>query len=86
MNMTEKTSTLQKAIEVVEALSPDEQAILIDIIDKRLKQQLREQLLQEVAESERDYALGNVRRGSVSDLLAELDDFTQQFRSLSQKA
>ncbi|MFB2922476.1 hypothetical protein ACE1CB_28885 [Aerosakkonema sp. BLCC-F2] len=72
--MTEKTSTLQKAIEVVEALSPDEQAILIDIIDKRLKQQRREQLLQEVAESERDYALGNVRRGSVSDLLAELDD------------
>lgn len=72
--MAEKTSTLQKAIEVVEALSPDEQAILIDIIDKRLKQQRREQLLQEVAESERDYALGNVHRGSVSDLLAELDD------------
>ena len=72
--MTEKTSTLQKAIEVVEALSPDEQAILIDIIDKRLKQQRREQLLQEVAESERDYALGNVRRGSVSDLLVQLDD------------
>lgn len=72
--MTEKTSTLQKAIEVVEALSPDEQAIFIDIIDKRLKQQRRKQLLQEVAESERDYALGNVRRGSVSDLLAELDD------------
>ena len=72
--MAEKTSTLQKAIEVVEALSPDEQAILIDIIDKRLKQQRREQLLQEVAESERDYALGNVRRGSVSDLLVQLDD------------
>ena len=72
--MAEKTSTLQKAIEVVEALSPDEQAILINIIDKRLKQQRREQLLQEVAESERDYALGNVRRGSVSDLLTELDD------------
>jgi hypothetical protein len=72
--MAEKTSTLQKAIEVVEALSPDEQAILIDIIDKRLKQQRRQELLQEVAESERDYALGNVRRGSVADLLAELDD------------
>ncbi|HEY9849010.1 MAG TPA: hypothetical protein V6D28_06110 [Leptolyngbyaceae cyanobacterium] len=75
--MTEKTSTLQKAIEVVEALSPDEQAILIDITDKRLKQQRREQLLQEVAESERDYTLGNVRRDSLSDLLAQLDDFTQ---------
>lgn len=75
--MAEKTSTLQKAIEVVEALSPDEQAILIDITDKRLKQQRREQLLQEVAESERDYTLGNVRRDSLSDLLAQLDDFTQ---------
>ncbi|MFB2938573.1 hypothetical protein ACE1B6_25265 [Aerosakkonemataceae cyanobacterium BLCC-F154] len=74
INMAEKTSTLQKAIEVVEALSPDEQAILIDIIDKRLKQQRREQLLQEVAESERDYALGNVHRGSVSYLLAERDN------------
>lgn len=74
MNMAERTSTLQKALEVVEALSPDEQAILVDIIHKRLQQQRRQQLLQEVAEAERDCAQANVRRGSVSDLLAELDD------------
>ena len=74
MNMAERTSTLQKALEVVEALSPDEQAILVDIIHKRLQQQRRQQLLQEVAEAERDWVQGNVRSGSVSDLLAELDD------------
>ena len=40
--MLEKTSTFQKAIEVVEALDPETQAILVDIIQKRLKQQRRE--------------------------------------------
>ncbi|MBD2185360.1 hypothetical protein [Aerosakkonema funiforme] len=74
MNMAEKTSTLQKAIEVVEALSPDEQAILIDIIDKRLKQPRRLEILQAVAESRQEYAEGKVRSGSVADLLKELDN------------
>lgn len=72
--MIEKTSTLQKAIEVVEALSPEEQAILIDIIEKRLKQQRRDELLKAVAESRQEYAEGKVHSGSVADLLAELDN------------
>ena len=72
--MVEKTPTLQKAIEVVEALSPDEQAIFIDIIDKRLKQQRRLEILQAVAESRQEYAEGKVRSGSVADLLKELDN------------
>lgn len=72
--MTAQDSIFQKAIEVVEALSPDEQAMLVDIIHKRLQQQRRTQLLQEVAEARHAYAQGNVCRGSVSDLLAELND------------
>lgn len=71
--MSEKTSTLQKAIEVVESLSIEEQAILIDVIQKRLKQQRRDEILQAVAESRQEYAEGKVRSGSVADLLAELD-------------
>ena len=72
--MIEKTSTFQKAIETVEELDPEAQAILVDIIQKRLKQQRRDELLKAVAEAERDYTQGNVRRGSVADLMAELDD------------
>lgn len=72
--MIEKTSTFQKAIEAVEALDTELQAILVDIIQKRLKQQRRNELLKAVAEAEHDYAQGNVRRGSVADLMAELDD------------
>ncbi|WP_236739013.1 hypothetical protein [[Phormidium ambiguum] IAM M-71] len=73
IKMPEKTSTLQKAIEVVEALSLDEQAILIDVIEKHLKQQRRNEILQAVAESRQEYAEGKVRSGSIADLLEELD-------------
>ncbi|KAM3094909.1 hypothetical protein ACKFKF_26290 [Phormidesmis sp. 146-12] len=69
-----KTSEFQQAIEIVEALDPEAQAILIDIIDKRLKKRRRDDLLKDVLEAEQDFAKGNVRRGSVADLMAELDD------------
>lgn len=72
--MLEKTSIFQKVIETVEALDPEAQAILVDIISKRLKQQQRDELLKEIAQAENDYAQGNIRRGSVADLMAELDE------------
>lgn len=74
MTQAEKSSLFQKAIDTVEALSPEEQNMLIDIIQNRLKQQHRDELLRAVAESEKDYELGNVRRGTVADLMAELDE------------
>jgi hypothetical protein len=72
--MVEKISTFQQAIEAVEALELEEQALLVDIISKRLKQQHRDELLKEIAQAETDYAQGNVQQGSVADLMAELDD------------
>lgn len=73
-SQTIKTSEFQKALETVEALPLEAQAILIDIIEKRLSQQRRANLVQEVQEAEQDYAMGRVRRGSVADLMAELED------------
>lgn len=72
--MAIKTSKFQQVIEAVEALSIEEQTMLLEIVQKRLVQQRRQQLLQEVKEAEQDYAQGNVKRGSVGDFLAELDD------------
>ena len=74
MTPAQKTSLFQQAIETVESLSPEEQTMLIDIIQNRLKQQRRDELLQAVAKSEKDYAQGNVRRGTVADLMAELNE------------
>jgi len=68
-----KTSTFQQAIDVIEALSLEDQEILIDIIQKRIKEQKRKQLLQDIAEVETEYAEGKVKFGTVDDFLAELD-------------
>ena len=70
----EKISTLQKAIDAVEALEPEEQAMLLDIISKRLSQQRRNDLIIDVEQARDDYQKGNVKRGSISDLMAELDE------------
>ncbi|AKG22102.1 hypothetical protein [Calothrix sp. 336/3] len=72
--MTENTSTLQQAIDVVEALEPEEQVILLDIITKRLSQQRRHELIVDIKQARDDYQKGNVKRGSVADLMAELDE------------
>ncbi|MBD2020249.1 hypothetical protein H6F43_08625 [Leptolyngbya sp. FACHB-36] len=70
--MTE-TSTFQQAIEVVEALSLDDQIVLLNLLQRRLQQRRRSQILQEVEDVRRDYAEGNVQYGSVADFLSELD-------------
>jgi hypothetical protein len=72
--MAEKISTFQQAIDVVEALEPEEQAMLLDIISKRLSQQRRDELIIDVAQARDDYQKGNTKRGSVADLMTELDE------------
>lgn len=72
--MAEKISTLQQALDVVEALDPQEQAILVDVISKRLSQQQSPELLKEVTQARQDYQQGNIKRGSVADLMTELDE------------
>ncbi len=72
--MTKEISTLQQALNVIESLDPEEQAILVNIISKRLSQQRRNEMLQEVTQARRDYQQGNIKQGTVADLMAELDE------------
>jgi hypothetical protein len=66
--------TFQEALDTVESLTIDEQAMLIEIIQNRLREQQRQELLKNVAQSEKEYIQGNFRRGSVDDLMAELEE------------
>ena len=72
--MTNPTVSFQQAIEIVESLSLEDQEMLLDVLLKRLAQQRRKILVQEIAEVRQEYAQGNVQFGSVTDLMAELDD------------
>ena len=72
-NKTEVTSTFQNAITTVEALSIEEQTLLIEIIQKRLQQQKRQQLKQEIQSVRQEYRDGKVTFGSVEDFMNELE-------------
>ena len=65
--------TFQEALDTVESLTIDEQTMLIEIIQNRLREQQRQELLKNVAQAEKEYAQGNFRRGSVDDLMTELE-------------
>ncbi len=67
-------TSFQEAIDTVEALPLDQQAMLIKIIQNRLRERKRTELLENIAQVEQDYAQGNIRRGSIADLMAELEE------------
>ena len=72
--MSEKmtSSRFQEAIETVEALPPGDQELLVEIIRQRLIQQRRAELVADIAEARNAYQRGEVRRGTVADLMEEL--------------
>lgn len=73
MLQTEKNSQFQKAIEILESLTLEEQEVMVNLLQNRIKQQRRAELVNGVNESRQEYAQGKVKTGSIADLLAELD-------------
>lgn len=73
MSQALKTSLFQEALTAIEALSLDDQAALIDVLNNRLKLRQRQQVVKEVREVQEEYREGKFKSGSVDDFLAELD-------------
>ena len=71
--MNEQIPTFQSAIAIVELLPVEEQTMLVRIINNRLKEQRRSELIAEIKIAETEYTQGNVKRGSVADFMADLD-------------
>ena len=70
---TTSSSRFQEVIETVEALPPDDQELLIEIIRRRLIQHRRAELAADIAEARNAYKRGEVCRGTVADLMKELE-------------
>ncbi|MCL1491376.1 MAG: hypothetical protein M1G31_11570 [Pseudanabaena sp. Salubria-1] len=73
MSQALKTSLFQEALNAIDALSLDDQAALIDVLNNRLKLRQRQQVIKEVQEVQQEYREGKFKSGSVDDFLAELD-------------
>jgi hypothetical protein len=60
--------------EAVEQLPIDERLVLLDVLRQRIGQTKREELVAEVDAVREEYRSENVKFGSVSDLMSELDE------------
>ena len=78
--MNEQIPTFQSAIAIVESLPVEQQTMLVRIINNRLKEQRRSELIAEVKIAEQEYAQGNVKRGSVADFMTELRFILEKLR------
>ena len=67
-------SSFQELIESVEALPLDDQQILMDIINRRIIEQRRDELVADMEESLEAYRKGEVRVGTVDDILKDLNN------------
>ncbi len=72
MSNTVISHRFQDLIETIEALPLDDQELLIEIVRSHLIQRRRADLEAEVAEAREAYKKGEVRRGTVDDLMKDL--------------
>jgi len=67
-----KTGTFDEALEIIESFPDDQKESLIEIVKRRLTEERRERLAQTVKEAREEYARGEVKRGTVDDLMLEI--------------
>jgi len=66
--------TFQEVLDIVESLPEYQQEDLIDIIRRRLIEQRRDKVAESIREAKEEYARGEVKKGTVDDLMKELSE------------
>ncbi len=67
-----KPVSLQTVIEYVEALSTEEQDLLLELIQKRRIEQRRKEIARNAAQTLEAMRTGTAKRGTLADLRADL--------------
>lgn len=72
--MSTHAITFQNALDAVESLPEYQQEDLIEILRHRLIERRREILSDNICEAREEYDRGEVRRGTVEDLMKEISE------------
>jgi len=67
-----KTATFDEALDIIESFPEDQRESIVEIVKQRLTEERRGQLAQTIKEAREEYARGEVRRGTVDDLIREI--------------
>lgn len=70
--MSPENAKFADALASVASLAVEDQAVLVEVVSKRIAATRRREMAREIAEARADYRCGNVKRGSASDLMREL--------------
>jgi hypothetical protein len=70
--MNSSSAKFAEALACIETMPLDDQAALLDVVNKRLAAAHRQEIISEMAEARTDYSKGKVKRGSAADLMREL--------------
>jgi hypothetical protein len=70
--MSNSRGKFAEALACIEMLPMEDQASLIEVVQKRIAAARRQEMLQEIAEARVDYRNGKVKRGSTTDLIREI--------------
>jgi len=68
----QQTVTFQEALDIIESLPEYQQEDLIEIIRHRLIDRRRELLAKNIKEAREEYARGEVKKGTVDDLMRDI--------------
>jgi hypothetical protein len=66
--------SFQDLIDAVESMPLDDQSMLIELINKRIQEKSRAELVAEVREARDDFLRGEVKRGTFEDLMKDLKE------------
>lgn len=74
MSGAAQSLSFQDLIDAVESLPLDDQSMLVELINKRIIEKRRAELVAEVGEAREAFRQGEVKRGTVEDLMKDLKD------------
>jgi len=67
-----KNITFNDALEIVESLPDDQRESLVKIVKRMLIEKRRNRLAQSIKEAKEEYARGEIKKGTVDDLIREI--------------
>ncbi len=65
-------TSFNQVLDLIEAMPDEEQMILFDLINRRRSERRRDEIVANIEAAAKEYEQGQVFRGSVDDVMAEL--------------
>jgi len=70
----QQSTSFQNALDLIESLPEYQQEDLIDIIKHRLIEHRRDLIAENIRKAKKEYMRGEVKKGSVDDLMKDLSE------------